>query len=106
MRRKESKYTELTLLLVNIFKLPKQPARKAKMITLDSADGKALYLSKSLSRRSTQGSVATIASFESSAGPAYARIDQRNGKVIRGLVVEFYETSGMSFKLQVEIRFK
>lgn len=80
---------------IGLFKAPKKPARKSKSITLDSSDGKALFLAKSLSRRSTQGSVATIASFESSAGPAYARMDQRSGsgsgKPVRGLVVEFCE---------------
>ncbi|KAH7400086.1 hypothetical protein BKA64DRAFT_474350 [Cadophora sp. MPI-SDFR-AT-0126] len=78
-----------------LFKTPKQPTRKSKSLTLESSDGKALFLAKTLSRRSTQGSVATIASFESSAGPAYARIDQRSGsgsgKLVRGLVVEFCE---------------
>ncbi|KAH7364643.1 hypothetical protein BKA65DRAFT_142626 [Rhexocercosporidium sp. MPI-PUGE-AT-0058] len=77
----------------NLFKTPKPLSRKAKSLTLESTDGKALFLAKSLSRRSTQGSVATIASFESSAGPAFGRIDQRadSGKPVRGLVVEFCE---------------
>ncbi|KAK0102538.1 hypothetical protein ONS95_006151 [Cadophora gregata] len=78
-----------------LFKSPRQPTRKSKSLTLESSDGKAPFLAKSLSRRSTQGSVATIASFESSAGPAYARIDQRSGsgsgKPVRGLMVEFCE---------------
>ncbi|KAH6690219.1 hypothetical protein BKA61DRAFT_715633 [Leptodontidium sp. MPI-SDFR-AT-0119] len=81
----------------NLFKPPKPLPRKAKSLTIESTDGKALFLARSLSRRSTQGSVATIASFESSPGPAYARIDQRagsgsgSGKPVRGLVVEFCE---------------
>ncbi|KAL2065151.1 hypothetical protein VTL71DRAFT_4292 [Oculimacula yallundae] len=77
----------------NLFKPPKPLARKAKSLTLESLDGKALFLAKALSRRSTQGSVATIASFESSAGPAYARLDQRagGGKPVRGLLIEFNE---------------
>ncbi|XMA19392.1 hypothetical protein WAI453_012183 [Rhynchosporium graminicola] len=77
---------------VNLFKTLKRISRKAKFLTLESIDGKALFLAKSLSRRSTQGSVATIASFELSAGPAYARLDQRaGGGKLRGLLIEFNE---------------
>ncbi|CZT47244.1 uncharacterized protein RSE6_07783 [Rhynchosporium secalis] len=78
---------------VNLFKPLKPISRKAKFLTLESIDGKALFLAKSLSRRSTQGSVATIASFELSAGPAYAQLDQRvgGGKSVRGLLIEFNE---------------
>jgi len=78
---------------VHLFKDPREPGKRSKTLTLESHDGKSLNLNKGLSRRSTQGSVTTIASFESSAGPAFGRLDKKG---IRGLVIEFYEANGMS----------
>ncbi|KAH8649682.1 hypothetical protein BGZ60DRAFT_198404 [Tricladium varicosporioides] len=76
----------------NIFKDPTEPKKKCKTLTLESSDGKSLSLNRGLSRRSTQGSLATIASFESTSGPAFGRIQERsNGKSIKGLTVEFYD---------------
>jgi hypothetical protein len=70
---------------------------------LESADGKALSVSKGmLSRQSTQGSVATINSFESSAGAAFGRIEK--GKGVRGLVVEFYDAGGMFSPFPLSVR--
>jgi hypothetical protein len=85
--------------LVDLFKEPKEPSKKCKSLTLESQDGRALLGSKSLSRRSTQGSISTIATFESSAGPAFARIQERStglgAKGVKGLVIEFHEPGGM-----------
>jgi hypothetical protein len=84
---------------VDLFKEPKEPSKKCKSLTLESQDGRALSGSKSLSRRSTQGSVNTIATFESSAGPAFARIQERStglgAKGLKGLIIEFHEPGGM-----------
>ena len=80
---------------VDLFKEPKEPSKKCKSLTLESHDGRTLSGSKSLSRRSTQGSISTIAKFESTAGPAFARIQERATKSVKGLIVEFHEASGM-----------
>ncbi|PMD31234.1 hypothetical protein L207DRAFT_591702 [Hyaloscypha variabilis F] len=76
---------------VDLFKEPKEPSRKSKSLTLESQDGRVLSGSKSLSRRSTQGSISTVATFESSAAPAFARIQERANKGVKGLIVEFHE---------------
>jgi hypothetical protein len=85
---------------VDLFKEPKEPGKKCKSLTLESVDGKMLSGAKSLSRRSTQGSVATIATFESSAAPAFARLQERStglgAKGAKGLVIEFHEAGGRS----------
>ena len=89
---------------MDIFKIPKEPTKKCKSLTLDSLDGKALSGTKSLSRRSTQGSIATIATFETSPGPAFARIEARSpgAKSIKGLVIEFHDPSGTSFPISFQ----
>jgi hypothetical protein len=83
---------------VDLFKDPKDPKEKSKSLMLESQDGRALSGSRSLSRRSTQGSISTIGTFESSSGPAFARLQERNAglgaKGIKGLIVEFHEPSG------------
>jgi hypothetical protein len=83
---------------VSTFKDPKEPSKKSKTLTLESHDGKALFSGRGIIRRGTQGSVNTIASTESSAGPAFARIQDRSstsgGKSIKGLVFEFYDHQG------------
>ena len=85
---------------VDLFKEPKEPSKKCKSLALESNDGKALSAVKSLSRRSTQGSIATIATYESSAAPAFARIQERStAKGVKGLVVEFHEAGGMIYNL-------
>jgi len=85
--------------LVHMFKEPKEPTKKCKALTLESSDGRSLSIGKGLSRRSTSGSVTTIASFETSAGPAFARLQERStglgSKGIKGLVIEFHEPHGM-----------
>jgi hypothetical protein len=80
---------------VDLFKEPKEPSRKCKSLTLESQNGRVLSGSKSLSRRSTQGSISTVATFESSAAPAFARIQERANKGVKGLIVEFHEPGGM-----------
>jgi hypothetical protein len=82
-------------LLASLFKEPKEPASKCKVLTLDSSDGKSLSVSKTgLSRRSTQGSVTTIGSLES-ATAAHNRLQERaGGKTIKSLVMEFYDANG------------
>ncbi|TVY83651.1 hypothetical protein LSUE1_G001987 [Lachnellula suecica] len=79
---------------VSIFKDPKEPGKKASTLRLESHDGKSLSLAKGLSRRNTQGSVATINSFESSSEPAFGRMQDRStSKSVRGLVLEFYSSA-------------
>jgi len=78
----------------NIFKDVKEPTSKNRSLTLESFDGKSLSLSRSsISRRSTQGSVTTIGSFESTTA-AHSRLQDRSGgKTIRSLVVEFHDNT-------------
>jgi hypothetical protein len=82
-------------ILATLFKEPKEPSPKCKTLTLESSDGKSLSLSRNgLSRRSTQGSITTIGSFESTA-TAHARLQERSsGKGIKALVIEFHDMSG------------
>jgi hypothetical protein len=79
---------------VNIFKPPKEPSKKA--LRLDSIDGKTLSNGiRRLSRQNTQGSIATVRSFETTAEPAFGRIQERaSGKGIKGLIVEFHDHDG------------
>ena len=92
---------------VDLFKEPKEPSKKCKSLTLESQDGRTLSGSKSLSRRSTQGSISTIATFESSA-TAFARIQERStglgAEGVKGLIVEFHEPSGMLCPLSLQSR--
>ncbi|KAE8449371.1 hypothetical protein EG329_008272 [Mollisiaceae sp. DMI_Dod_QoI] len=77
---------------VNIFKTPREPTKKSKLLTLQSADDKPLSQSKNLARRSTSGSVATMASFETQAGTALARSQDKT--TLKGLVIEFHDHIG------------
>jgi len=82
---------------VDIFEEPKEPAAKCKTISLEIGDGKSLSNMKTgISRQSTQGSVTTINSLESTQA-VYSRLKERSsGKGIQGLIVEFHDTNGMS----------
>jgi len=75
---------------VKLFKDPKEPSQKCKSIQLESADGRSLSIGngKILSRQSTQGSITTIGSQESTKD-AYTRL----GKGIKGLILEFHVAS-------------
>ncbi|TGO11855.1 hypothetical protein BTUL_0100g00340 [Botrytis tulipae] len=76
---------------------PKEP--KTKVITLESLDDRPLHEARKkmtrLSRNSTQGSITTIGSQESTNG-AYERLQDRSGIIsgksnIKGLIIEFYD---------------
>ncbi|THV55436.1 hypothetical protein BGAL_0008g00200 [Botrytis galanthina] len=80
---------------VSIFKEPKEP--KAKIITLESLDDRPLHEARKkltrISRNSTQGSITTIGSQESTNG-AYERLQDRSTIIsgrsnIKGLIIEF-----------------
>ena len=83
----------------SLFKELKEPSSKCKSLTLDSSDGKSLSLSRgSISRRSTQGSITTIASFET-AGAGFARLQERSsGRSIKSLKIDFHEANGESHR--------
>ncbi|TEY43614.1 hypothetical protein BOTCAL_0367g00020 [Botryotinia calthae] len=82
---------------VSIFKEPKEP--KTKIITLESLDDRPLHEARKkvtrISRNSTQGSITTIGSQESTNG-AYERLQDRSAFIsgkssIKGLIIEFYD---------------
>lgn len=75
---------------ISHFKPPKRPPRRT--LTLERQEGSRVS-SPQRSRFGIRrtGSVNTIASFETSAAPAFARM---NGQGVRGLVLEFYDTAG------------
>lgn len=82
-------------MLVNIFKEPKEPTKTCKTLKLESNDGKALFQARSISRQNTQGSVATVRSFESTADQAFNRMQEKSAtRSIKGLIIEFYESHG------------
>ncbi|CAG8952957.1 hypothetical protein HYFRA_00007673 [Hymenoscyphus fraxineus] len=72
---------------------PPRPRQNKHTITLNSHDGQPLTTPTPLSRRTTHGSITTIASTESSSGPAFTRLSQRStaGRAIKGLVIDFYD---------------
>ncbi|KUJ23970.1 uncharacterized protein LY89DRAFT_8011 [Mollisia scopiformis] len=76
---------------VNNFKPPREPTKKSKLLTLHSLDDKPLSQSRNLARRSTSGSVATMASFETQPGNALARNQDKTN--LKGLVIEFHSST-------------
>jgi hypothetical protein len=89
--------------------IPLKPGQQVKEIdfpmlrhfeqALESSDGKSLSGTKSPLRRNTQWSISMITSFESTAGPAFARIQERStsfgSKSIKGLAIEYHEPQCM-----------
>ena len=83
--------------IVDLFKDPKEPSSKTKSLTLHSLDGKTLSSSIGPTRRILKDNVATIASFESAAGPSFPRVQPQGltGRNIKGLIIQFHDPNGM-----------
>jgi hypothetical protein len=75
---------------VSTFKTPHEPTKK--FIKLHSLEDKPLSQLTNLARRSTHGSIATMASDDTQPGAALARNQDKTS--LKGLVIEFYDLRG------------
>jgi hypothetical protein len=81
---------------VSLFEVPQEPESKSNKLSLSSADGKILSVSKALSRRSTSENNPAALEPAANAHSPFSQMHHRSssGKGIKGLVVEFYDESG------------